>query len=247
MNNLLENTTILDFEHPQIQSLIDRRGWKTFSQYDAIGSIYTYVKDEVEFGYNSEDNISASQVLSDGYGQCNTKSTLLMALLRSIGVPTRFHGFTIFNKLQKGAIPLYLFWLAPSKIIHSWVEVYHEGEWLNLEGFILDEKYLDMVQSSFPNQCNDFSGYGVATACLKNPEVRWQGASTYIQSEGIADDYGVYDCPDEFYKEHGTNLNGLKKVLYKFIFRHLINVNVENIRKKGLTARQVGIWEQEQG
>ena len=75
------------------------------------------------FGYNQSDDIAASDVLADGYGQCNTKGNLLMALLRALAIPCRFHGFTIDQQLQKGAIPTYVFWLAPKYIIHSWVEV----------------------------------------------------------------------------------------------------------------------------
>ncbi len=39
--------------------------------------------------------------MKDGYGQCNTKGTLFMALFRSVDIPCRFHGFTIDKKLQK--------------------------------------------------------------------------------------------------------------------------------------------------
>ncbi len=101
----LQETSMLDFMHPHIQSLVEKKEWKKLSQYDAIGAIYNYVRDEVRFGYNKDDRLAASQVLKDGYGQCNTKGTLLMALLRAVGIATRFHGFTIYNELQRGAIP----------------------------------------------------------------------------------------------------------------------------------------------
>ena len=71
---------------------------------DKVRNIYNFVRDEVKFGYDTGDTIHESQVLSDGYGQCNTKATLLMALLRAVGVATRIHGFTIDKALQKGAI-----------------------------------------------------------------------------------------------------------------------------------------------
>ena len=41
-----------------------------------IRDSYNYVRDDVLFGYNIDDGISASKVLADGYGQCNTKGTL---------------------------------------------------------------------------------------------------------------------------------------------------------------------------
>jgi transglutaminase-like putative cysteine protease len=230
----LRETPMLDFSHTSIQSLITQQHWKELSHYNAIGAIYNFVRDDIKFGYNTDDRLSASLVLRDGYGQCNTKGTLLMALLRAIGIPTRFHGFTIYNKLQRGAIPNYIFRLAPKRIIHSWVEVYFEGRWLNLEGYIIDRPYLTKVQARFSDQCKEFSGYGIATQCLKKPAVEWQGEDTYIQSDGIANDFGVYSQPDDFYHEYGSNLSGIKKWLFQYGLRHLMNSNVNSIRAQGI-------------
>src|SRR5690606_19872037 len=114
-----------------------------------IKSIYNFVRDEILFGYNQGDTISASQVLKDGYGQCNTKANLFMALLRAVGIPNRIHGFTINKALQKGAITGLWYLLSPKNILHSWVEVYHNGAWYNLEGLILDKTYLTALQKKF--------------------------------------------------------------------------------------------------
>lgn len=229
---LLNETPILDFTNNSIQQLIERNGWRSLSSYDAIGAVYSFVKDEILFGYNRSDDIPASQVLEDGYGQCNTKVTLLMALLRALAIPCRFHGFTIDKELQKGAIPVVLYQIAPQRILHSWVEVYYEGEWLNLEGFIIDSAFLTAIQSIYPYEKGAFCGFGIATPCLQAPQVEWCGKSTYIQNLGIADDFGVFDHPDAFYARYGTNLSGLKRWFYQGIGRRLINWNVDRIRNK---------------
>ena len=104
MKELLKETHMLDFNDSRIQSLIENRGWKNLEQFECIKAIYLYVRDEILFGYNIDDSISASKVLSDGYGQCNTKGTLFMALLRACKIPCRVHGFTIDKQLQKGAM-----------------------------------------------------------------------------------------------------------------------------------------------
>lgn len=230
----LKETTLLDFNHRQIQSLIEKRKWRDLSPYNVIGAIYTYVRDEIQFGYNADDCLPASQVLKDGYGQCNTKGTLLMALLRAVGIATRFHGFTIYNELQRGAIPNYIFFFAPKRIIHSWVEVYYNDCWINLEGYILDKPYLKQVQRSFVEQNEAFSGYAISTKSLTSPDIDWKGEDTYIQSEGIADDFGAYNQPDDFYLSHGSNLSGIKKALFRYVLRHLMNLNVNKIRTSGI-------------
>lgn len=229
MHALLAPTPLLNLHHPDIEALVARRGWRTLSPYDRIGAVYDFVRNEIAFGYNEGDELPASRVLADGIGQCNTKSTLLMALLRAVGIPCCFHGFTIDKPLQKGAITGLAYWLAPQRIIHSWVEISMDGRWIALEGFILDAPYLASLQRRFP-QAGRFCGYGAATPDLSAPEVEWRGQDTYIQQEGIADDFGVFDSPDSFYARHGSNLSGLKRWLYGRVIRHAMNRNVARVR-----------------
>lgn len=226
---LLQPTTLLDFAHPAIEGLVAQRGWRQLPVFERIGAVYDFVRNEIAFGYNASDELPASAVLADGIGQCNTKGTLLMALLRAVGIPSRLHGFTIDKPLQKGAITGIAYMLAPQRIIHGWVEVAFEERWVNLEGFILDARYLASLQRRFPGR-QRFCGYGAATPDLSAPRVEWQGQDTYIQKDGISDDFGVFDSPDAFYARHGSNLSGLRRWLYTHVIRHRMNAQVERIR-----------------
>ena len=86
MNQYLKETKMLDYSHKSIQKLIRERKWSGLPEKERVKEIYDFVKDEILFGYNTDDKIKASRVLKDGYGQCNTKGTLLMALLRACGI-----------------------------------------------------------------------------------------------------------------------------------------------------------------
>lgn len=228
--SLLRQTPILDHAHPRIQALIAARGWLELPEHQRIGAIYDFVRDEIAFGYNLADDLPASRVLEDGLGQCNTKGTLFMALLRACGIPCRLHGFTIDKALQKGAITGIAYVLAPRSIVHSWVEVWFDGRWLELEGFILDGTYLRALQRRFAAHQGPFCGYGAATPDLQRPQVAWQGGNTYIQRDGINHDFGVFDDPDAFYTRHGGNLAGLKRWLFQTVVRRWMNRNVARIR-----------------
>ena len=231
MERYLKETPLLNFSHPSLSELVKNRGWTALPEYERIARIYDFVQSEVVFGYNEADDIPASQVYSDGYGQCNTKGTLLMAMLRMCGIPCRFHGFTIDKKLQKGAISGLAYNLAPRNIIHSWVEIWFDDKWINLEGFILDIPYLKSVQTRFSSVEGAFCGFAVATPSLKNPPIEWKGADTYIQKDGINHDYGVFDDPDAFYEKHGANLSGIKRFLFRQVVRKWMNNNVSRIRR----------------
>jgi hypothetical protein len=231
MRKQLEETALLDTAHPRLVELVKERGWNELEPYDAIGAIYDFVRNEIRFGYNVSDDLPASTVLADGYGQCNTKGTLLMALLRSVGIRCRFHGFTIDKKLQRGAVTGVAYRLAPKNIIHSWVEVFYDGKWVNLEGFILDAGYLEGVRCLFPDAEGAFCAYAIGTPDIQNPPVAWKGTDTYIQKTGINHDYGIFDSPDAFYAKHGSNLSGPRRILYAYVVRHLMNARIARIRQ----------------
>ena len=233
--NYLRETKILDYSSEQIQLLVEDRGWKNLPETERVKEIYNFVKDEILFGYNVDDGVKASRVLKDGYGQCNTKGTLFMALLRACGVPCRIHGFTIDKALQKGAMTGIVYKSAPKEIFHSYVEVCVCDVWYNLEGFILDDAYLTALQKRFaPRKDGSFTGYGVATKNFASPPVEFDCCDTYIQKEGIVRDFGVYSDPDSLLKEHGQQMNFLKKCVYRLIGRHLMNNNVKKIRNRSV-------------
>lgn len=230
MNPHLRKTDILNFGDPAIERLVSARGWRTLPERERIGAIYDFVRDEVKFGYNTSDELRASRVLADGYGQCNTKTTLLMALLRAAGVPCRFHGATIHKRLQKGVVDGFFYRLAPESIIHSWAEVEFDGRWVGLEGVILDDEYLAGLRQTVAAGGGAFLGYGAGTDDIEDPPVEWCGTDTAIQATGVNQDFGIYDGPDEFYACHGVNINGVKGLLFRHLIRHLMNRKVESIR-----------------
>ena len=185
MERYLKETKMLNYSNSRIQQLIKKRKWNELDNFQRIKAIYNFVRDEILFGYNVDDSITASEVLADGYGQCNTKGTLFMALLRACRIPCRIHGFTIDKKLQKGAMTGLVYKKAPQNIFHSWVEVFFENKWYELEAFILDTMYLNKLQEMNGNCAGAFCGYGVAVNDFRNPIIDFNRNNTYIQSEGI--------------------------------------------------------------
>lgn len=226
----LAQTHMLDYDNYIIQGLISERGWRELPEFERIRSIYNFVRDEIRFGYNVDDSIPASKVLKDGYGQCNTKGTLFMALLRAVGIPCRVHGFTIRKELQEGAMTGFIYKQAPKNIFHSWVEVYLEGRWYELEAFIIDKDYLEKLQQKYSNCTGAFCKFGVGVEDFKNPVIDFNRNNTYIQSTGINQDFGTYDSPDALLKEHHQEMGVIKKLAFRYYGRHMMNRNVKKIR-----------------
>ena len=141
MNEYLQATRLVDLDAPTVQETAARLVQGVSTPREAAVEIYRFVRDEVKFGYNHRDAIPASEVLRDGYGQCNTKSVLLVTLLRAAGIPARFHLAQVDKAVQWGVMPPLAYRFAPDGVTHTWVEVHLNGHWIVLEGVIMDQPY----------------------------------------------------------------------------------------------------------
>ena len=121
---------------------------------------------------------------------------------------------------------------ASKSIFHSWVEINFENQWYELEAFILDKTYIKKLQEQNAECTGAFCGYGVAVKDFRNLIIEFDRNNTYIQSEGINQDFGVYDCPDELLKEHHQKISAFKAFAYRHIGRHVMNRNVRKIRER---------------
>ncbi|MFV0395355.1 MAG: transglutaminase-like domain-containing protein, partial [Coprobacillaceae bacterium] len=159
----LTETYLLDYNHSSIIEVIEKNKWHLLPIKEAIQAVYGYVQNTIIFGYNSDDYIKASKVLKDGYGQCNTKSILLMAFLRRLKIPCRMHGFIVEKNFQKGCLKGLYYKFSPNEIIHGWVEVYYNQTWYVLEGVILDKKYVNQLQDKYKSNNSEFHRYAIST------------------------------------------------------------------------------------
>ena len=92
--------------------------------------------------------------------------------------------------------------------------------------------YIKKLQERNPECTGAFCGYGVAVKDFRNLIIEFDRNNTYIQSEGINQDFGVYDCPDELLKEQQQEISAFKAFAYRHIGRHLMNRNVRKIRER---------------
>lgn len=234
MKNYLKNTVMLNYQTPQIADLINTQKWSDLNEFEKIGAIYDYVQNKILLGYNKYDNLTATQVLADGIGQCNTKATLIMALLRAVGVPCRLHGTKVTKVFQRSLMPKIMAKLAPPLIVHTWAEVYYNGDWLSLEGVITDKTFISGLQKLFPEHKGKFFDFAVAVKDFNNLQIDWKGENTTVQQQAVVKDLGVYDTPDEFYAEYKQEFCGIKKFMYESVGRKIMTRKVAKIRRLGI-------------
>jgi hypothetical protein len=95
----------------------------------------------------------------------------------------------------------------------------------------------------FSDTGDTFCSYAVATTHFKSPPIAWCGQDTAIQKDAILRDLGVFDTPDVFFEKFGTNLNGIKALLYQHVFRPRMNHRVERIRQATLDPIRREHWD----
>ena len=71
------------------------------------------------------DHVPAAAVLKAGRGDCHTKGTLFVAMLRSVGVPARLRFVTLSSAFLKGIIDV-----SHSTVTHAIGEVFLEWRWV---------------------------------------------------------------------------------------------------------------------
>lgn len=233
-NKFTRKTRMLDYDTDSIRKLIENRKWKELDEYKRIGAIYDFVRNEILFGYNRSDTLTAEEILADGYGQCNTKATLLMTLLRATGISCRLHGSEVSKSFQRGATSGIISVLAPATVVHTWVEVLYNDKWIALEGVITDEAYLKSVKEKYSDISGSFARYAISVPELKNLDLNWKGSDTFVQNESVVKDYGVFDDPDSFFEKHPQTWSKTKNFAYVHFGRKLMNRNVAKIRGKQL-------------
>ena len=248
MDEYLKKTRLLNYTHPCLNDLVERQGWLNLSKQQRIDNIFSFIKNEIVFGYNKVDDIPASRVLHDGYGCGVSKSILLMALLRKCHIPCRFHAVTIDKELHKRTISGLAFHLAPRNFVHSWVEVYVESKWIKIVGYILDHVYLQGTykQNTYAVAEDTFFNHKIATSVAKYPLLEHQYSGLHSQKQGINCDYGVFNTPDDFYTKYASELGFVKNWLFRNLAQNQVNNKLSKIRHDHddaqdlITASRVG-------
>jgi len=197
-----------------------------------LEQLFLYVRDDIKFGFPPEgDFVKASQTIELGYGQCNTKATLFLALCKAIGATTRIHFSLISRDIQKGFFTGIAFWMMPKQISHSWIEVEVEGRWRRIDTFINDRVLFNAAKTELKRRGWQTS-YSIA---LKNGEASADldlDHEVFQQMAAVTDDHGVWNDPADYYSSF--QYRNRPGALRLWFYRHMIdgfNQRVEQLRR----------------
>jgi len=128
----LKPTQIIDSDHPAIQEYAIRTVGSSFDPIDRAVKLFRAVRDDIRYDPYSPfylpEHYQASRVFQRGRSFCVPKASLLCALGRVCGIPSRVGFATVRNHLATQQ--LLDFMGSDLFVYHGFVEFYLEGKWV---------------------------------------------------------------------------------------------------------------------
>ena len=223
---------LADFDHPLVEQTAARLVADAKTPRESLARIFNYVRDDIAFAFPPDgDFVKASDTIRSGYGQCNTKGTLFLALCKAAGIPARLHFSKITKEIQRGFFTGIPYALLPDQLSHSWIEVDLGGEWYAIDSYINDQKLHDMAVAELARR-NWKTGFSVSLAKgAASADLVLDGAH-FSQMAAVEGDDGVWGDPAQFYAQgdYRNKVGPIRQRLYR-MFLPLINGRVARLRE----------------
>ena len=222
-----------DFDHKLVvetaSGLVDGK----LATLDKLESLFLFVRDRIRFGFPTRfqewDRVTASAVIESGYGYCNTKATLLVALCKACGIPARVHYGLIGVDVMRGIFPSFAFPFLPSAGPHSWTEVDIDGTWQPIDSYINDEPLFKAARARLEESGRSV-GYSLACVGGKCSCEFNFGEKGFVHMGAVVEDYGTWDDASQFFAtERYVFFNAVQRRLYPLLAA-ISNRNIQKLR-----------------
>ena len=229
---------LADFDQPLVRETAQRLTAGATTPPQKLARLFGFVRDEIKFQFPlAGDLVKASDTLQTRQGQCNTKTTLFLALAKAADIPARVHFSLIRKEIQRGLFSGLAYWLMPREISHSWLEVQVDGRWRKIDAYINDTGFQKGAVAELRGH-----GWntGFSVALPRSGELPTDldlESERFVQMGAVTDDHGTYDDPSEYYAS--PKYRNRPGKLRLWVYRRRvggINERVDAIRQKGTSA-----------
>lgn len=194
----LSSTRLLDLNDPKLRILAISLTQLAETDTQKVVAIHGFIK-AMPFGCASGfDHLSAGDVLRSGQGDCHSKGTLFVALMRCAGLPARLRFVTMPSNFLRGIISL-----PKVDVVHAIGEVYLDGRWVRTDTYVADETLESQAVKLLVNEGRKV-GYGIHL----HGDRQWDAFNDAYGQSAASDpdslplqDWGVAHDPAQFYAE----------------------------------------------
>ncbi len=226
----LAPTKMVQSDHPDIIALVRRVAPDDLPQNEKARRIFNFVRDEIKFGFGPRFyDLTASHIAGLRRGYCNTKGTLIVAMLRAASIPARQVFVDIDASILSGIVDP-----GTPFVDHSYVEILLGETWLATDAYIVDSRLFAAAQKRLKAEGKSL-GYGVHNLGTKVFDETKQTFSQFVANRVPAlstQNYGVHADVEAFYEatpETWNRLTVFTRLAFP-VFAASANRNAENIR-----------------
>ncbi len=222
-----------DFDHPLITKRLNELTTDDKSEWGNIEALFDFVRDGIPFAFPMKfsdwDVVRASDVVTSGFGYCNTKATLLVALCRASGIPARVHYGLIDVRIMRGIFPSFAFPFLPASGPHSWTEVEIDGQWKSVDSYINDETLFRASRRRLQSMEQSL-GYSLACADGRCSCEFNFGDRGFVHMGAVVEDHGVWDDASQYFEsEKYVRFSAIQRLFYPVI-AVVSNRNIRRLR-----------------
>jgi len=224
---------LADSDHPLVRETAERLIRDLTTPREKLRALFYFVRDEIRFGFPKDgDIVKGSETIELGFGQCNTKAALLIALARAAGLEARVHFSTIDKSIQRGVFPGWAFRRLPDQLSHPWVEVLIEGRWRRIDSFINDDAFYRAGRAALRER-GWKTGFSISCETGESDPEFNIDEERFVQMDAVTGDHGTFDDPADYYRgPMYLNRPGPLTLLMYRVLVGLINRRVEGLRKR---------------
>jgi len=228
LNEYTKPTKLADSNNPIVQQKADELTRNIKTDIEKVQRIYHYIRDEIPYTF-THNLQKASDVLKEKVGQCNTKTTLTIALLRAVKIPARYHCGSVSKTLFKNTIPKWAYPLAPQKIPgHCWPEVFINDRWTAIENVVDLRLYEGIQYKISQGDLEESMGCGLSADTFQK---EWDGQTDVLMQEGaLLEDVGTFSNADEYLAKSETFLNPIKYWIKNKVVKQTMNKKFDQLR-----------------
>lgn len=230
----MANESLLsDHDHPLVIETAGALSQACETDLQLLEALFYFVRDRISFRFPATfrewDKVKASNVIQCGFGYCNTKATLLVALCRACGLAARVHYGLIRAEIMRGIFPSFAFPFLGDSGPHSWTEVEIEGEWKPIDSYINDEELYRAARARLEETGRSL-GYSLACVDGKCSCEFNFGDKGFVHMGAVVEDHGVWeDASQYFATDRYATFKGVQRLLYPVV-ASISNRNIEKLR-----------------
>ena len=228
-NEYLKPTNLVDFNSSIVKQKALELTKDIISEREKVKQIYHFVRDKIPYTF-THNLQKASDVLKEKAGQCNTKTTLTIALLRAINIPARYHCGSVSKTLFKNTIPKWAYPLTPKLIPgHCWPEVFINDRWTALENVVDLDLFEGIQCKMLQDGIKELNGCGLSKDKFQK---EWDGKSDILMQDGaLMYDAGTFSDADDYLAKAEKFLNPVKHFLKNEFVKVAMNRKFGELRK----------------